>query len=170
MLNIVLMSMLRKLFSCGVWSCCLNSQLSTRISKQSLMVNKQNNKMILSHPKFIKFLLALIFDYWITLITKVGMWQPLRYIAYPSLRTRRSNRRRIPEHPPPSLADEITRAKPMSTYNALANQPNKETTFIWKVVGWLYGGVYQWTSLTTHLVGKFYLVNFNLYPTSIYLV
>ena len=52
----------------------------------------------------------------------------------------------------------------MSTYNALANQLKKGTTFIWKILGQLYGGVYQGINLTTHLVGKFYLVKFNSFP------
>ena len=58
--------------------------------------------------------------------------EPLRYIAHPSLRKRRSNRHRIPDHPPPSLADEITRAEPMSTYNALAKQLKKGTILLYE--------------------------------------
>jgi hypothetical protein len=56
--------------------------------------------------------------------------EQFRNIAHPSRRKHRSNRPRIPVPPPPSLADEITRAEPMSTYNALANQRKKGTTFI----------------------------------------
>ena len=70
--------------------------------------------------------------------------EPLRYIAHPSLRKHRSNRPRIPDHPPPSLADEITRAEPMSTFNALANQLKKETNFYMKSTGiavwWSFSG------------------------------
>ena len=69
--------------------------------------------------------------------------EPLRYIAHPSLRKHRSNRHRIPDHPPPSLADEITRAEPMSTYNALANQLNKEPNFYMKS-----NGIAVWWSLS----------------------
>ena len=62
--------------------------------------------------------------------------EPFRYIAHPSLRKHRSNRPRIPDHPPPSLADEITRAEPMSTFNALANQlKKKKTKFYMKSTG-----------------------------------
>ena len=53
-------------------------------------------------------------------------------IAYPSRRERRSNRIQIPDLPPPSLADEITRAEPMSTFNALANQPKKGTILLYE--------------------------------------
>ena len=56
--------------------------------------------------------------------------EPFREIAHPSKHKRRSIRPHIPV-PPPSLADEITRAEPMSTYNALANQlKEKNKTFI----------------------------------------
>ena len=53
-------------------------------------------------------------------------------IAYPSRRKCRSNCPQIPAHPPPSLADEITRAEPMSTFNALANQPKKGTILLYE--------------------------------------
>ena len=56
--------------------------------------------------------------------------EPFREIAHPSKHKRLTSRPHIPV-PPPSLADEITRAEPMSTYNALANQlKEKNKTFI----------------------------------------
>ena len=55
-------------------------------------------------------------------------------IAHPSKHKRRSIRPHIPV-PPPSLADEITRAEPMSTYNALANQQRKEQSLHMKIIG-----------------------------------
>ena len=64
-------------------------------------------------------------------------------IAYPSRRKRPSNRHHIPVPPPPSLADEITRAEPMSTFNALANQLKKETNFYMKS-----NGIAVWRSLS----------------------
>ena len=61
--------------------------------------------------------------------------EPFREIAHPSKRKRLSIRPHIPL-PPPSLANEITRAEPMSTYNALANQlKEKNKTFIRKILG-----------------------------------
>ena len=53
-------------------------------------------------------------------------------MAYPSRCKRPSNRHHIPVPPPPSLADEITRAEPMSTFNALANQPKKGTILLYE--------------------------------------
>ena len=61
--------------------------------------------------------------------------EPFREIAHPSKHKRLPILPHIPV-PPPSLADEITRAEPMSTYNALANQlKEKNKTFIWKILG-----------------------------------
>ena len=57
--------------------------------------------------------------------------EPFREIAHPSKHKRLSIRPHIPD-PPPSLADEITRAEPMSTFNALASQPKKGTILLYE--------------------------------------
>ena len=94
--------------------------------------------------------------------------EPLRNIAYPSSRKRRSNRPQIPVPPPPRLADEITRVEPMSTYKALANQPKKGTKLLYgKYWDHCRVEVIRGNNLTTHLVWQILLSQVITFPTSI---
>ena len=94
--------------------------------------------------------------------------EPFGNIAYPRRRKRRSNPRQIPVPPPPSLADEITRAEPMSTYNALANEPKKGTKLLYeKYWDSCMVEVNRGNNLTTHLVWQILLSQVITFPTSI---